>query len=96
MFFCPSCGNMLGLKELEHGNVFSCPNCPYVFPIKSKLVKRSEKQALKEVDDVRGDAELFKHADATDVNCPNCNSKRAYFFQFQTRSADEPMTNFYR
>lgn len=30
--------------------------------------------------------------------CPNekCNSKRAYFYQLQTRSADEPPTSFYK
>ena len=30
--------------------------------------------------------------------CPNekCGSKRAYFYQLQTRSADEPPTSFYK
>lgn len=30
--------------------------------------------------------------------CPNekCESKRAYFYQLQTRSADEPPTSFYK
>jgi DNA-directed RNA polymerase III subunit RPC11 len=26
------------------------------------------------------------------AHCPQCNNNRAYFFQIQTRSADEPMT----
>jgi Transcription factor S-II (TFIIS) len=32
------------------------------------------------------------------VQCPNeaCNGERAYFFQLQIRSADEPMTTFLR
>ena len=32
------------------------------------------------------------------VNCqsPTCNSKFAYFRQVQIRSADEPMTSFYK
>ena len=32
------------------------------------------------------------------VKCPNekCESRQAYFRQVQIRSADEPMTNFYR
>lgn len=28
--------------------------------------------------------------------CPRCGGDRAYFMQLQTRSADEPMTVFYR
>ena len=72
---------MLGFEELEHGNVFSCPTCPYVFPITRKLVNSSGNQALNEVDDDKGDAELLQHVDATAVNYSNCNSK----LQFQSR-----------
>uniref|UniRef100_A0A2K6S572 DNA-directed RNA polymerase III subunit RPC10 n=1 Tax=Saimiri boliviensis boliviensis TaxID=39432 RepID=A0A2K6S572_SAIBB len=28
--------------------------------------------------------------------CPKCEHPRAYFMQLQTRSADEPMTTFYK
>jgi DNA-directed RNA polymerase subunit M/transcription elongation factor TFIIS len=28
--------------------------------------------------------------------CPGCQSKKAYFYQLQTRSADEPPTSFYK
>lgn len=28
--------------------------------------------------------------------CPKCGHPRAYFMQLQTRSADEPMTTFYK
>jgi Transcription factor S-II (TFIIS) len=34
----------------------------------------------------------FDHA----ARCPHCAHERAYFLQLQTRSADEPMTNFYK
>ena len=30
------------------------------------------------------------------ARCPHCANERAYFLQLQTRSADEPMTNFYK
>ena len=30
------------------------------------------------------------------VTCPKCEHKRAFFMQIQTRSADEPMTTFYK
>lgn len=30
------------------------------------------------------------------ANCPNCHNSEAYFYEMQTRSADEPATVFYR
>ncbi|KAG6330319.1 hypothetical protein ID866_8770 [Astraeus odoratus] len=50
----------------------------------------------KEVDDVLGGDEMWKHADSTDASCDKCNNRRAFFYQLQIRSADEPMTTFYR
>jgi DNA-directed RNA polymerase III subunit RPC11 len=50
----------------------------------------------KEVDDVLGGEDAWKHADSTTATCPKCDNDRAYFYQLQIRSADEPMTTFYR
>jgi len=49
-----------------------------------------------QVDDVLGGAAAWENVDATDVKCPKCDHDRAYFMQIQTRSADEPMTIFYK
>jgi DNA-directed RNA polymerase III subunit RPC11 len=48
--------------------------------------------------DVLGGADAWKDVAKTDATCPNsnCTSKMAYFRQMQIRSADEPMTTFYR
>ena len=67
----------------------------------------------KEVDDVLGGEDQWKHADSTNgklswtclfasawlltylanvATCPKCDNGRAYFYQLQIRSADEPMT----
>ena len=64
----------------------------------------------KEVDDVLGGDDMWKHADSTagallfvfasevsslipdTASCPKCDHDRAYFYQLQIRSADEPMT----
>ena len=35
-------------------------------------------------------------AQQTDVVCDKCGCREAYFMQIQIRSADEPMTTFYR
>ena len=49
-----------------------------------------------QVDDVLGGAAAWENVDATDTVCPKCDHRRAYFMQIQTRSADEPMTTFYK
>ena len=52
----------------------------------------------KEIDDVLGGQDAWENVDQTEEECPqkNCESRRAFFMQIQTRSADEPMTVFYR
>ena len=72
----------------------------------TKTVKIHEKDplrikkfpALKEMRDVMGGEEAWKNADSMEEQCTKegCTNRKAYFFQLQTRSADEPMTTFYR
>lgn len=52
----------------------------------------------KEVDDVLGGEGAWDNVDQTTAQCPveACDGSRAYFFQLQIRSADEPMTTFYK
>lgn len=50
----------------------------------------------KEVDDVLGGDGAWDNVDQTAAQCPNkdCdNGTRAYFFQLQIRSADEPVSD---
>lgn len=56
----------------------------------------TENLILQEVDDVLGGAAAWENVDSTDERCPKCFHSRAYFMQIQTRSADEPMTTFYK
>ncbi|CAE7398586.1 POLR3K [Symbiodinium sp. CCMP2592] len=94
--FCPTCANLLVI-EIGRGSsaAFRCRTCPYVYKIREKL---SNKQVVirKEVDDVLGGSEAWKDVEQCDAHCPKCAHSRAYFRQMQTRSADEPMTTFYR
>ncbi|VDN27859.1 unnamed protein product [Gongylonema pulchrum] len=59
--------------------------------IKSRLYPK-----LKDLDEVLGGPSAWENAQITDERCPRCSGNRAYFMQLQTRSADEPMTVFYR
>jgi DNA-directed RNA polymerase III subunit RPC11 len=95
LMFCPTCGNLLGVEEGPTCLRFSCRTCPYVFNINRKISSKTYPK-LKEVDDVMGGAAAWENADSTDILCPKCGHSRAFFVQMQTRSADEPMTTFYR
>ncbi|KAF7266587.1 RNA polymerase III subunit K [Rhynchophorus ferrugineus] len=94
--FCPFCSNILFVEENVSGNIqFTCNICPVYFPVKKNISYRSYYK-LKEIDDVLGGEEAWKNVDSTEERCPKCGQDRAYFLQLQTRSADEPMTTFYR
>ena len=74
---------------------FSCVTCPYICPITQKVSYKFYPK-LKAIDDVLGGAAAWKNVDSTEEPCPKCRHPKAYFMQIQTRSADEPMTTFYK
>ena len=68
-------------------------------PVRIQRREESEQSyvsELKEVDDVLGGSAAWENVDSTEERCPKCSNPRAYFMQIQTRSADEPMTTFYK
>uniref|UniRef100_A0A7S3IJY3 DNA-directed RNA polymerase subunit n=1 Tax=Strombidium inclinatum TaxID=197538 RepID=A0A7S3IJY3_9SPIT len=98
MLFCPTCANLLLTEKTATDFRFYCKTCPYIYAVEEKLNVKM-KLDRKEIDDVLGGKEAWENVDRTDVQqCVNnkCSSKRAFFMQIQTRSADEPMTVFYR
>eukprot|EP00033_Pygsuia_biforma_P000822 GCRY01000956.1.p1 GENE.GCRY01000956.1~~GCRY01000956.1.p1 ORF type:complete len:108 (+),score=20.48 GCRY01000956.1:215-538(+) len=94
MLFCPHCSNMLFVEHSDEVQFF-CQTCPYVHRVVKEIVKQLP-VAPKKVDDVLGGAETWENVDATDVKCPKCGFGRAFFMLIQIRSADEPMTEFYK
>ena len=50
----------------------------------------------KPLDDVLGGSAAWENVDKTQAPCPKCDSQTAYFMQMQIRSADEPMSIFYK
>lgn len=87
--------NGLIVEEGQRCHRFACNTCPYVHNITRKVTNRKYPK-LKEVDDVLGGAAAWENVDSTAEPCPKCEHPRAYFMQLQTRSADEPMTTFYK
>lgn len=94
MEFCPTCANLLQY-EMTNPARFYCRSCPYVSPIERKVkIKRAVQLANKEATPiVVGEKNV---GPTTDASCPKCRHGKAEFHQMQTRSADEPMTIFYK
>ncbi|KAL5493612.1 hypothetical protein EMCRGX_G014816 [Ephydatia muelleri] len=93
--FCPTCGNLLIVEEGVSSYRFACNTCPYIQNIKTKVSSYTCPK-LKEVDDVLGGSAAWENVDETNETCPKCRNLKAYFMQMQTRSADEPMTIFFK
>jgi DNA-directed RNA polymerase III subunit RPC11 len=93
--FCPNCANVLVIEEGASCFRFACNTCPFIQNISGKMTSRKYCK-LKEIDDVLGGAAAWENVNSTEETCPKCGNSRAYFMQIQTRSADEPMTNFFK
>lgn len=78
-------------------NRLECRTCPYEYTISTPLFSRRE-FARKEKEDVFGGPGAWDNAQKTKVQCPTegCDGDEAAFFQVQIRSADEPMTSFFK
>ncbi|KAL7753410.1 RNA polymerase III C11 subunit [Sorochytrium milnesiophthora] len=95
LIFCPSCGNMLLIHNNADEQRFFCQSCPYIYPITQAMRTRTPMKR-KEVDDVLGGEKAWQNVDSIEATCPKCDHPRAYFMQIQIRSADEPMSIFYK
>ncbi|PVF96115.1 putative Rpc11-DNA-directed RNA polymerase III subunit C11 [Serendipita vermifera] len=80
-------------NESTGKNKWVCQTCPYEFPI-TKTMKSRTHLKRKEVDDVLGGDESW--GNQTNAPCPKCDHPMAHFMELQIRSADEPMTIFYK
>ena len=99
MWFCPLDGTLLQVKaggeDAALISRFYCSTCPYSCSITSNRCSRTYPER-KAVDDILGGAAAWENVDRTMATCPSCNHNEAYFLQMQIRSADEPMSIFYK
>ena len=88
---------LVGLSE-DGCNRLYCTTCPYEFKVDGLQVEGGKELSRKQVDDVLGGDGAWENVDQTAAQCPvdSCGGDKAYFFQLQIRSADEPMTTFYK
>lgn len=103
---CPFCFNAVTVSKApsnpcdpysERKNRFECPTCPYQHFIRKRYHDRKLLKQ-KEVEDIVGGSAQWENAQKTDAQCPdpNCGVGQAFFYQLQIRSADEPMTTFFK
>ena len=85
-------------KEDELSLHLCCKTCPYSYSIGGTFWSKTDVpiRNKKRVDDVLGGDDAWKNVDTTRSRCPKCSHDVAYFLMVQTRSADEPMTQFFR
>mmetsp|Transcript_5257 Transcript_5257/g.9110 ORF Transcript_5257/g.9110 Transcript_5257/m.9110 type:complete len:108 (-) Transcript_5257:37-360(-) len=96
MWFCPLDGTLLQVQLVAEGPTFwRCSTCPYSCEITAPVTKKMF-PVKKEVDDILGGAAAWENVDRTMAVCPQCSHGEAYFLQMQIRSADEPMSVFYK
>jgi DNA-directed RNA polymerase subunit M len=89
--FCPKCGALIMPKKEDGKTVLKC-SCG--FESKDK-VDGTIKEEIKKEEFTKGVAdEAFETLPITEADCPKCKHKKAYFWEVQTRAADEAPTKF--
>jgi len=91
--FCPKCE--VKLKNSDSG--LQCPQCNYTEGQKEKPTKKITNEeepdfSLLAFEENEGDESL----PTVKIECEKCGHGEAVGWMFQTRSADEPTTRFYR
>ena len=91
--FCPKCGSILLPKKEGGKTVVKCA-CGYRSEDKEAgKIKEMVKEKSSKVDVVDNN-EDYETLPKTKVECPKCRNPEAYFWEVQTRAADEPATKF--
>ena len=91
MKFCPKCE--VRLKKSDSG--LKCPKCDYVEGSTETLKKEIKEQEVSELN-VLDENEGKETLPTIKIDCEKCGHTEAVWWMLQTRSADEPTTQFYR
>ncbi|PIW33312.1 MAG: transcription factor S [Nitrosopumilales archaeon CG15_BIG_FIL_POST_REV_8_21_14_020_37_12] len=92
MKFCPKCE--VKLKKSDAG--LQCPKCNYVEGEENKQVKQIEAEEIHSEFNVLAENEGEETLPTINIECEKCGHNEAVWWMLQTRSADEPTTQFYR
>lgn len=92
MKFCPSCE--VKLKKSDSG--LQCPKCDYVEGQENKQTKTLVEEEHPSEFNVVAENEGEETLPTIKIECEKCGNDEAVWWMLQTRSADEPTTQFYR
>lgn len=99
MRFCPTCGIRLRIKLLKEENstvsALACDKCGFYEKSGTEVskVERDDHQAIKVIEE---GADKNSALPTISIECPKCKNNKAGWWFIQTRSGDEPATQFYR
>ena len=91
MKFCPKCE--VKLKKGDAG--LQCPKCGYLEEQKEKQTKKVDEPVEESILAFEGNEGEESHP-TIKIECEKCGHDEAIWWMLQTRSADEPTTQFYR
>jgi DNA-directed RNA polymerase subunit M len=89
--FCPKCKSILLPKKKGNKQVMCCTSCSYTSAEGKAVLSEKIEQDKKKIEVVKAGPEALP---TTDVTCPKCGNKKAYYWFIQTRASDEPETQF--
>jgi DNA-directed RNA polymerase subunit M len=96
--FCPKCGSTLVVEKAEDRIVLACRKCGYSKEPEERtviLARRIEHSPREQIVVIKEEEQL-RTLPTAKIECPRCGNNLAYFWQVQTRSADESATSFYK
>ena len=92
MQFCPKCGSLMIPKKEGSKTIAVCSRCCHKSSdLKDMSLKENVKSTSKDVTVVDKEIETLP---TTEADCEKCGNNLAYFWEVQTRAADEPATKF--
>ncbi len=92
--FCEKCSSIMVPVKRGKTSLMKCRGCGKEIKKEMKSLKIvEEKIRTRGVTVIENDTTLLP---LTDKECPDCEHDRAYWWLQQTRSADEPPTQFFR
>ncbi|HZW54665.1 MAG TPA: transcription factor S [Nitrososphaerales archaeon] len=99
MKFCPNCGTRLRFRAQKPHPILVCEKCGFTQGAESSVTRPEEVESdttSATIKVVGEKEEKIKTMPTTTVECPKCGHNTAFWWFVQTRSGDEPPTQFFR
>ena len=91
MQFCPKCKSMM----MPSGKAYKCKKCNYTTDM-TPTEQFVSKKEIEDRDVVILEGDIQEGLPTTEIMCPECKNRMAYWWLRQLRSADESETRFFK